>query len=141
MQPSSSRAPQDEVIPLQPDVITEPQSKQSTLHRFVSLLGTITTTTMSRRPPNPAADRAAQNLATLKSLLKLEANKTCADCKRNKRELVVAVHSPLSQHCHGWCADQTPCYRSAMGELEPGRIRLHPMLRHPSRHGHTHQSS
>ncbi|KAK0385277.1 hypothetical protein NLU13_7753 [Sarocladium strictum] len=39
---------------------------------------------MSRRAPNPAADRAAQNQATLKSLLKLEPNKVCADCKRNK---------------------------------------------------------
>ncbi|TPX10267.1 uncharacterized protein E0L32_001464 [Thyridium curvatum] len=39
---------------------------------------------MSRRPPNPAAERAAQNQQTIKSLLKLEANKVCADCKRNK---------------------------------------------------------
>ncbi|PSS03372.1 hypothetical protein BD289DRAFT_464528 [Coniella lustricola] len=39
---------------------------------------------MSRRPPNPAADRAAKNQATIKSLLKLEPNKMCADCKRNK---------------------------------------------------------
>ncbi|KAJ9619941.1 ARF GAP with effector function(s) [Taxawa tesnikishii (nom. ined.)] len=38
---------------------------------------------MSRRP-NPAADRAAQNQQTLKSLVKIESNKTCADCKRNK---------------------------------------------------------
>ncbi|MCJ1245294.1 hypothetical protein MMC30_002498 [Trapelia coarctata] len=38
---------------------------------------------MSRRP-NPAADRAAQNQQTIKSLLKLEGNKSCADCKRNK---------------------------------------------------------
>ncbi|KAF2760413.1 ArfGap-domain-containing protein [Pseudovirgaria hyperparasitica] len=38
---------------------------------------------MSRRP-NPAADRAQQNTQTLKSLVKLEANKSCADCKRNK---------------------------------------------------------
>ncbi len=42
---------------------------------------------MSRRPPNPAAERAAQNTQTIKSLLKLEGNKTCADCKRNKRKL------------------------------------------------------
>jgi stromal membrane-associated protein len=35
---------------------------------------------MSRRPP----DRSAQNQATLKQLVKLEHNKTCADCKRNK---------------------------------------------------------
>ncbi|KAJ9151221.1 Stromal membrane-associated protein [Pleurostoma richardsiae] len=39
---------------------------------------------MSRRPPNPAAERAAKNQATIKSLLKLEPNKICADCKRNK---------------------------------------------------------
>ncbi|KAI9787439.1 MAG: hypothetical protein M1816_007487 [Peltula sp. TS41687] len=39
---------------------------------------------MSRRPPNPVADRAAQNQQTLKSLVKLEGNKSCADCKRNK---------------------------------------------------------
>ncbi|KAI0133547.1 hypothetical protein BJ170DRAFT_590569 [Xylariales sp. AK1849] len=39
---------------------------------------------MSRRPPNPAAERAAQNQATIKSLLKLDANKICADCKKNK---------------------------------------------------------
>lgn len=38
---------------------------------------------MSRRP-NPAADRAEQNRQTLKSLVKLETNKSCADCKRNK---------------------------------------------------------
>lgn len=38
--------------------------------------------TMSRRP-DPA--RAAQNQQTIKNLLKLESNKTCADCKRNKR--------------------------------------------------------
>ncbi|CRG84080.1 putative protein C824,09c [Talaromyces islandicus] len=36
---------------------------------------------MSRRP-DPA--RAAQNQQTIKNLLKLEPNKTCADCKRNK---------------------------------------------------------
>ena len=41
---------------------------------------------MSRRP-NPAADRAEQNRATLKNLVKLEGNKTCSDCKRNKRTL------------------------------------------------------
>ncbi|CAK7222983.1 ARF GAP with effector function(s) [Sporothrix curviconia] len=40
---------------------------------------------MSRRPaPNPTAERAAQNQQTIKSLLKLEPNKVCADCKRNK---------------------------------------------------------
>ncbi|KAJ4392980.1 ARF GAP with effector function(s) [Gnomoniopsis smithogilvyi] len=39
---------------------------------------------MSRRPPNPAAEKQARNQVTLKSLLKLEPNKMCADCKRNK---------------------------------------------------------
>ncbi|KAI9856934.1 MAG: hypothetical protein M1824_005088 [Vezdaea acicularis] len=48
---------------------------------------------MSRRPPNPAADRAAQNQATIKTLLKLEGNKTCADCKRNKR-----IHRGMGTH-------------------------------------------
>lgn len=42
--------------------------------------------TMSRRPePN----RAAQNQQTLKSLVKLESNKSCADCKKNKRTRVL----------------------------------------------------
>ncbi|KAI9659594.1 MAG: hypothetical protein M1831_003675 [Alyxoria varia] len=39
---------------------------------------------MSRRPPNPGAERASQNQQTLKTLVKVESNKTCADCKRNK---------------------------------------------------------
>ncbi|KAF2485425.1 putative GTPase activating protein for Arf-domain-containing protein [Neohortaea acidophila] len=38
---------------------------------------------MSRRPP-AGADRTEQNRAMLKQLVKLEANKSCADCKRNK---------------------------------------------------------
>ena len=38
---------------------------------------------MSRRPP-AGNDRAAQNAQTLKALVKLEGNKVCADCKRNK---------------------------------------------------------
>ncbi|KAI4764922.1 ArfGap-domain-containing protein [Aureobasidium sp. EXF-3400] len=37
---------------------------------------------MSRRPAGP--DRTMQNQQTLKSLVKLEGNKSCADCKRNK---------------------------------------------------------
>ncbi|GAM34304.1 stromal membrane-associated protein [Talaromyces pinophilus] len=45
---------------------------------------------MSRRP-DPA--RAAQNQQTIKNLLKLESNKTCADCKRNKPP---RVSSPAS---------------------------------------------
>ncbi|KAL9127125.1 MAG: hypothetical protein Q9217_003933 [Psora testacea] len=40
---------------------------------------------MSRRAlPNAAQERAAQNQQTIKTLLKLEGNKSCADCKRNK---------------------------------------------------------
>ncbi|KAI9894409.1 MAG: hypothetical protein M1814_003166 [Vezdaea aestivalis] len=39
---------------------------------------------MSRRLHNPNADKAAQNQATIKTLLKLDGNKSCADCKRNK---------------------------------------------------------
>lgn len=37
---------------------------------------------MSRRPAPP--DRTEQNRATLKQLVKLEGNKSCCDCKRNK---------------------------------------------------------
>lgn len=36
----------------------------------------------TRRPPGP--DKTEQNRSTLKSLVKLESNKSCADCKRNK---------------------------------------------------------
>ncbi|OBT87881.1 hypothetical protein VE02_02634 [Pseudogymnoascus sp. 03VT05] len=39
---------------------------------------------MSRRQVDPAAERTARNAQTIKSLLKLEGNKSCADCKRNK---------------------------------------------------------
>ena len=42
-------------------------------------------TAMSRRPPAQDASRTAQNQATLKTLVKVESNKSCADCKRNKR--------------------------------------------------------
>lgn len=45
--------------------------------------------TMSRRAPNPSADRAAQNQQALKTLVKLENNKSCADCKKNKRILTL----------------------------------------------------
>lgn len=38
---------------------------------------------MSRRV---TPGQAAQNQQTIKNLLKLESNKTCADCKRNKRQ-------------------------------------------------------
>ncbi|KAI9673006.1 MAG: hypothetical protein M1817_003170 [Caeruleum heppii] len=39
---------------------------------------------MSRRPVNPPPDRGEKNQQTIKTLLKLEGNKSCADCKRNK---------------------------------------------------------
>ena len=73
---------------------------------------------MSRRAPNPAAERAAQNALTIKSLLKLEGNKTCADCKRNKREQdsEVEMHAPLTD---------LKCRRSKMGELESGNLCVH----------------
>jgi stromal membrane-associated protein len=51
---------------------------------------------MSRRPPNPAAERAAQNQQTIKNLLKLEPNKVCADCKRNKRECCYSLSVSLA---------------------------------------------
>ena len=38
---------------------------------------------MSRRP-GVSADKAAQNQQTLKQLVKLEGNKSCAECKKNK---------------------------------------------------------
>jgi len=44
---------------------------------------------MSRRA---TPGQAAQNQQTIKSLLKLEPNKVCADCKRNKRQ---SQSSPL----------------------------------------------
>ena len=49
--------------------------------RFFSDLQNPSTTSCPRRPGN---DRAAQNAQTLKALVKLEGNKVCADCKRNK---------------------------------------------------------
>ena len=48
--------------------------------------------TMSSRG-KPGADRAEQNRATLKGLVKLEGNKSCADCKRNKRMWHLAMPS------------------------------------------------
>ena len=55
---------------------------------------------MSRRAPpsNPAADRAARNQQTIKGLLKLEANKSCADCKRNKRMLLTGSTGAMIAH-------------------------------------------
>ena len=39
---------------------------------------------MNRSRPAAGNDRAAQNAQTLKALVKLESNKVCADCKKNK---------------------------------------------------------
>lgn len=90
---------------------------------------------MSRRPPNPAAERAAQNQQTIKSLLKLESNKICADCKRNKRKapsiIYTSSQSGLTEHDD----------RSAMGKLELRRLYLHSLLRHPPRNGHPYLTS
>jgi stromal membrane-associated protein len=49
--------------------------------KVISASDLTSTVSMSRRPGN---DRAAQNAQTLKALVKLEGNKVCADCKRNK---------------------------------------------------------
>lgn len=80
---------------------------------------------MSRRaPPNPAAERAAQNQQTIKTLLKLEGNKSCADCKRNKRKSSTsASHCPIVHGLNG--ADMIVPHRSKMGELESGSLRVH----------------
>ena len=115
---------------------------------------------MSRRVPNPAADRAAKNQQTIKGLLKLEGNKSCADCKRNKR-IDTRQLNPQIGSTHDRDADPYAClYRSKMGELESGHLRLHSvcrsnplewwdaslanvslqMLWHPSWHGNAHQS-
>jgi hypothetical protein len=88
---------------------------------------------MSRRPPNPAAERAAQNTQTIKSLLKLEGNKTCADCKRNKRELYIGYIFG------GVWRLILSIRRSKMGELEFGNIHLYKMFGHTQRHGNTYQ--
>ena len=87
-----------------------------------------------RRGPNPAADRAAQNQQTIKSLLKLEPNKTCADCKRNKRPF-------LNTHPSVRLKPNNLNHRSKMGELEYWCVRVHSMFRHPPRHGHAYQPS
>jgi stromal membrane-associated protein len=77
---------------------------------------------MSRRP-NPAADRAEQNRQTLKSLVKIEGNKSCADCKRNKRAYIV----PSREVRFAYTKD-----RPSMGQLEPRHLRVHSVRRSPS---------
>lgn len=69
---------------------------------------------MSRRPPNPAAERAAKNQATIKSLLKLEPNKMCSDCKRNKR----MPPNKLERHD----SRKTPLADTAFVQIHDGRV-------------------
>jgi hypothetical protein len=72
---------------------------------------------MSRRAvPESTAER---NRNTLKQLVKLEANKSCSDCKRNKR----MWHEEADMHMVGRPADWR--YRSTMGKLEFGHLYLH----------------
>src|SRR5277367_1733095 len=62
----------------------QPLQGTSKLHLdYPPLLILLNESKMSRRVAAPA-DRAAQNQQTIKALLKLEGNKICADCKRNK---------------------------------------------------------
>jgi hypothetical protein len=99
---------------------------------------------MSRRAP---PDRAAQNQQTIKNVLKLNCNKICADCKRNKR----TGPTPLAPLWHisvpgdgdklGMNLLTVILGRSAMGVMESGRVYLHPLLGHPQRHGHSYQQS
>jgi hypothetical protein len=83
---------------------------------------------MSRRP-NPAADRAEQNRATLKNLVKLEGNKTCSDCKRNKRAYCWSTYMQSADNR----------LRPAMGKLEPGCLYMHSLLWHTPWNGYAHQ--
>lgn len=83
---------------------------------------------MSRRVPNPAADRAAANQSTIKTLLKLEGNKSCADCKRNKRMM-------QEDDC-AECEDKAnSAFRPKVGKLESGHLRLHPVGFPPTARG------
>ena len=76
---------------------------------------------MSRRAPNPAADRAAANQSTIKTLLKLEGNKSCADCKRNKRRPTGTTGLLKLRH------QAKLSRRSEMGQLEPRYFCLYPV--------------
>lgn len=85
--------------------LTAPKTSQTSTHHlsydeFLAsrIFDLFDVATMSRRPPNPAAERAAQNQLTIKSLLKLEANKICADCKRNKRKLLSVFQTKSVMH-------------------------------------------
>ncbi|KAL8715887.1 MAG: hypothetical protein Q9220_000554 [cf. Caloplaca sp. 1 TL-2023] len=60
---------------------------------------------MSRRAPNPAAERAAQNQQTIKTLLKLDGNKSCADCKRNKHHRKIENFIRTKYESKRWVMD------------------------------------
>lgn len=99
--------------------------------------------TMSRRP-DPA--RAAQNQQTIKNLLKLESNKTCADCKRNKRTDHDSLSATFLLRLHHIARFSATILivsflRSTMGLMESRYLHLHPLLRHPQRDGHPCQPS
>ena len=114
-------------------------------HRHIRLLAQ--STTMSRRTGGP--DKSMQNQATLKSLVKLEGNKSCADCKKNKRRGSSNIQQPEEKQLTGHG-------RPSMGQLELGHLHMHPvrsqlpcscrgsnltrlqMLRNPSWHGYAH---
>ena len=49
---------------------------------------------MSRRPQQ-SAESVTRNQQALKNLVKIESNKSCADCKRNKRWSSLALFSCL----------------------------------------------
>jgi hypothetical protein len=98
---------------------------------------------MSRRV---TPGQAAQNQQTIKSLLKLESNKICADCKRNKRECPNSP-SAMPVRSRGTTSPSLECglltslpLRSAMGFLESRYLHLHSLLGHSPWYGHTHQS-
>lgn len=91
---------------------------------------------MSRRV---TPGQAAQNQQTIKNLLKLEPNKICADCKRNKRQSPPpTAHRGLAPPGMGLARLTLPLFRSALGVMEPGYLRLHSVLGHSPWNGHTH---
>ncbi len=77
------------------------------------------------------SERAAENQQTIKNLLKLEGNKVCADCKKNKRTTLPGMPTIL---------EVTDVLRPKMGKLEHWSLCLHSVLRHPSGDGYSYQS-
>ena len=93
---------------------------------------------MSRRA---TPSQAAQNQQTIKSLLKLDTNKICADCKRNKRKsraVVIALPS-LGLITFASSKANEDLIRSTMGFLEHWHFHLHPLLGDSQRNGHSYQ--